>query len=347
MADSKEVIQARLLTNISDEYDKTEGSFFYDVEKPVAIELERAYQNQEGILDKGFVDTAADEYLDRKVSEQGIYRKQATKSTGQVVITGAVGAVINIGDRVASDTVNFIFTENKTIDGTGQATVNIECEYEGSIGNVPAGAIKYFPVTLEGLYTVTNINSINNGFDRENDEELRQRYYDKVRRPAASGNKYDYLYWATQILYVGNAKVFPLWNGPGTVKVVIIDNNMRAASDEIVNIVKDYIENERPIGANVTVISAKEKMINISISLVIDTKNYTLDMVRRTIEYDLTEYFKSISFMKTYVSYASIGNLIYDTPGVIDYSNLLVNNGIVNIPLGEEEIPILGGVTIG
>lgn len=347
MADSKEIIQERLLANISNEYDKSEGSFFYDAEVPVAIELESSYDEQESILDKGFVDTAADEYLDRKVAEQGIYRKLATKATGQITISGSEGSIINIGDTVASDTVTFISTENKVIDNTGYININVECEVAGSIGNVPINAIKNFPITLSGLTSVINNNAFTNGYDEETDEELRQRYYDKVRTPATSGNKYHYINWAKEVNGVGDAKVFPLWNGNGTVKVVIANSNKRAADITLVNNVATHIEDNRPIGATVTVESAVEKSININVTLTVDTKNYTLDLIKASIESNLTKYFKDIAFIKTYVSYASIGNLIYNVPGVIDYSNLLINTATANIPMGDTEIPVLGGVVIG
>lgn len=347
MADSRETIQTRLLASVSDEYDKSEGSFFYDAEMPVAIELEKAYVEQEDILNRGFADTATGAYLDKIVVEQGLTRKQATKAAGQVIITGAVGALIKIGDKVASDNVNYIFLENKTIDATGQSVVNVECEIAGSIGNVPIGAIKYFPVTVEGLHTVTNTNSFTNGYGTETDENLRQRYYGKVRTPATSGNKYHYLNWAKEVTGVGDAKVFPLWNGNGTVKVVIINANKRAADSSLINAVSTHIEDNRPIGATVSVISATEKAININVTLVIDTKNYTVDVVKTAIEANLEEYFRSIAFINNYVSYAYIGNLIFNTNGVIDYSNLVINGGTTNITIADEEIPVLGGVTIG
>ena len=44
----------------------------------------------------------------------------------------------------------FIVNENKEVD------VLVECEVYGTTGNVPIGAIKYFPKTLQGLQTVTN-----------------------------------------------------------------------------------------------------------------------------------------------------------------------------------------------
>lgn len=347
MAETREVIQERMLSNISNEYDKTEGSFFYDVIKPVAIELEALYAKAESILDKGFVDTATGENLDKIVGEQGIYRKPATKATGYVTITGTEGTTVNIGDKVASDTVNFIVTESKIIDSAGQVTVSVECEIAGTIGNVPAGAIKYFPITIPGLISVTNKSALINGYNEETDESLRERYYTKVRTPATSGNKWHYLNWAKEVIGVGDARVFPLWNGNGTVKIVIINSNKRAADSILINNVANYIEDNRPIGANVTVVSATEKPININVTLVIDSKNYVLENIKTDIERNIVEYLKKIAFVSNYVSYAQIGNIILNTEGVIDYSNLLLNNGTANITINNEEVAVLGGVVIG
>ncbi|PKB52312.1 hypothetical protein CRH03_25265 [Clostridium sp. HMb25] len=47
---------------------------------------------------------------------------------------------------------------------------------------------------------------------------------------------------------VGAAKVFPLADGPGTVKVVIADEDRSGASAALINKVKEHIEGLRPIG---------------------------------------------------------------------------------------------------
>ena len=115
MADTKEIILSRILGNISNEYDKSEGSFFYDAEMPVAIELESMSIKADNILNNGFADTATGIYLDKVANEQGVYRKSATKTTGIVTITGVVGALIPIGEMVASDNVNYLFTQDASI----------------------------------------------------------------------------------------------------------------------------------------------------------------------------------------------------------------------------------------
>lgn len=347
MADDKEVIQGRMLSNIPDEYDKTAGSFFYDALKPAAIELAKLDRKAEEILDRGFADTAGGADLERICAERGIYRKPAVKSWGPVTVMGIAGAAITAGEMVASDNLNFVFVEDAVISAGGSVVVDVECEKYGAIGNVPAGAIKYFPKTLEGLQGVTNAAAIANGYDAESDSSLRERYYTKIRTPATSGNKYHYLNWAKEVTGVGDARVFPLHSGPGTVGVMIINANKRAADGALIDAVSAYIEDNRPIGAAVTVFTAEEKEINISVTLVIDVSNYTAEQVKASIEDNLTAYFRDIVFKEPYASYAKIGNIIFDTAGVLDYSGLQVNGGISNVSIGDTEVAVLGGVTLG
>lgn len=335
----------RMLSNINNQYDKSEGSFFYDNLKAVDIELDQADQQASSILKKGFAETAAGEWLDKIVGEQGLNRKPATKATTTVIISGSQGAAINIGDKVASDVVTFAFKESKTIGVSGQESVLVECDFFGTIGNVPVGSIKFFPVTLAGLTAVTNPNAITNGYDGEQDDELRQRYFEKVRTPATSGNKYHYKNWAKEVVGVGDARVFPLWNGAGTVKVVIINQNKRGADAQLVADTFAYIEEQRPIGATVTVESAAEVSINVNVSLMIDVENYSLQQVVATIENNIAEYMKEIAFGEDYVSYAKVGSIILSSEGVMDYSGLTVNGGAANIALQSNEVAVLGVVT--
>ena len=103
---------------------------------------------------------------------------------------------------------------------------------------VPIGAVNRFPVTLPGLVSVTNEEAASGGFDEETDDELRERYFEKVSLPATSGSKYHYVMWAKEVSGVGDAKCLPLWNGNGTVKVVIINADKGAASSELISAVK-------------------------------------------------------------------------------------------------------------
>jgi uncharacterized phage protein gp47/JayE len=354
MSDSRDAILTRLLSNIDNSYDKSEGSFFYDAEKPVAIELESGYTQIEGLLDKRFADTATGKNLDRVVKEAGITRKVTTKSSKSVTITGVAGSSIPKGELVASDLVSFEFIETTIIPSGGIIDVTVLCTSYGTIGNVPVGAIKYFPKTLPGLQTVTNKEAFINGYDEEDDETLRQRYYTKIQTPVTSNNKNAYKNWALSISGVGGAKVKSLWNGNGTVKVIIINSNKRAADSTLVQAVKNYIdpndgdgEGQADIGAKCTVISATELAINVTVTLTIDTDTISSTLAKSKIESAITEYLASIAFSQSYVSYAQVGSIILGITGIKDYSNLKLNNGITNIAIGDEQIAVLGGVTVG
>lgn len=347
MADSVTTIHERMLSAIDDGYDKSKGEAVYDLTMPMAIEASRLDEKSDRMLDQGFAETATGEDLDRKAADMGVDRKSATYASGTVTVTGVAGASVPKGGLVASDTVSFAFISDAVIPASGTIDAPVECTSPGARGNVPAGAIKSFPKTLEGLRTVTNRAAIKNGYDEETDDDLRDRYYIKMRTPATSGNRWHYLGWAKEVTGVGDAKVFPLRDGPGTVGVVIINSNRVGASDDLVARVAAHIEDERPIGADVTVTSAAELPVEIAVTLVIDENKYTMEMVKESVESAMRGYLADIAFQEDYVSYAKIGSLLMACPGVLDYSGLRVNGGAENIPVTEESVAVLGGVTLG
>lgn len=335
----------RMLNNLDKRYDRTKGGFFYDFFASVAIEINNLVTVQKNIQNNYFVDTAEGEYLTRKCAERGVNRKLATASTGHVTVKGVEGAEIVQGEVVASDLINFKFMESKTIPASGSISVLVECEVEGTIGNVPSGSITSFPKTLTGLQSVTNPEAFTNGYDEESDEALRERYYTFVKTPSTSGNKHEYKNWALSVVGTGGAKVIPRWNGRNTVKVIIISANATGADEELIKKVSAYIEDVRPIGADVTVVSATEKQINVSLKIAVDIDNYNAEEVKEEVKKNVEAYIKSLAFNRTYVSYAKVGAVILDTNGVIDYSNLTLNDGEENIQIADNEIAVYGGVT--
>lgn len=341
----QEQILSRLLSKVSDEFDKSVGSFFYDIDMPVSEELADISERVEAVLKNGFASTATGVFLENKVAEQGLVRKPATSSVVNVTVTGMPGSSISAGDKVASDTLVFTVTETATIDESENVTVNAVCDTPGKIGNVPISAINRFPVTLSGLVSVTNTVPATDGFDEESDDELRKRYFEKVSLPATSGSKYHYVMWAKEISGVGDAKCLPLWNGNGTVKVIIINSDKGTASEELISEVTQHIEENRPIGAEVTVESAAPLVIDVSVSVVF-TNAENSEITKKNIADSITAYLQKNAFSSTYISYARIGGCILNSEGVADYSNLLINNGTENVQIKETEVPVLGVVTV-
>ena len=137
-------------------------------------------------------------------------------------------------------------------------------------------------------------------------------------------------------------KVIPLWNGAGTVKVVIVDADNRPADSELISKVKEHIEENRPIGAEVTVVSASPVMINISVSLTADNTSN----IQTTVENVLKDYLSGEAIKKEYISYAKIGSLILSISGVEDYTDLKVNSGTENIKIADGAVPVLESVVL-
>ncbi|WP_447515594.1 baseplate J/gp47 family protein, partial [Clostridioides difficile] len=59
------------------------------------------------------------------------------------------------------------------------------------------------------------------------------------------GNIQNYKDEVNKIQDVGGAKVYPVWDGGGTVKLVIINSNFKVPSSDLVNLVQEEID---PIG---------------------------------------------------------------------------------------------------
>ncbi|MER2039724.1 MAG: baseplate J/gp47 family protein [Solibacillus sp.] len=346
MAETVQEIHARMLRNTGDSFDKSNGSFIFDAEKAGAIEFSRQQKKIEGIQRKQNITNLTGDELTLAVYERtGIRRREATKSKAHVIISGSQGATISIGDYVATDTVNFIVLEEKTIDETGSMIVLVECEFAGRIGNIPPNSINRFPTTLTGLINVYNPEAINNGYDAETDAELLERYFERLQNPGKSGNPAHYKEWAKETVGVGDAKVFPKFNGPLTMQVVIINQDRLPAAAELVNEVYEHIARSMPFGVDeLSILSADSLLINLQVSLSIKEGLVEAAVIEQ-LKNNITElYFKELAFKSDVVSYAKIGSIIIDTEGVLDYQNLLVNGGTANIPIPERSIAVMGGV---
>lgn len=341
-----EMIHQNMLSNTSDNFDKSSGSWTYDVEKSVAIELSKHEIKTDNIIDKINVENLTGDELTRFVFQRtGIKRNLATFANGEVLITITSATSVKVGDLVAADDIFYQFIKAENFTTAGQYYVHVQCVQSGSVGNVPSGAINAFPTTLSNISNVINEAGFDNGYPEETDASLRQRYYDKLQRPGKAGNKYHYREWAQFVSGVGKVKVFPRWNGALTVKVAILDLNNQLAPQPLIDRVFNHIESERPFGADVTVVTGEELVINVSSDFVIKD-GYTFEQVQPMVNEKLASYFRSIAFEEglTYISHAQIGRELLDVEGIEDYSNLLLNGSTGNLAIGDTQVPIVGGV---
>ena len=346
MSNNADAILARILGRIDSEYDTSKGSYFYDAASPVSVEFEAFYADAEASVRKIFAATASGEDLDRVVYDRAhLARKPATKAEGVVVFTGTPGTKIAVGTVVRSSAAEYKTTASATILDDGTASCGVIAVLAGAQGNAAANVITVMAVTQTGVYSVTNTDVVRGGYNEESDEELRERYYDILRNPPTSGNPAHYRQWAMEVTGVGDAKVLPRWNGPGTVKVVIVSSNNESAEEKLVEAVVENIEKNRPVGATVTVESAEEKKIDVSATVLLAGAQ-TASSVQTAMEKALDTYLAAGAFDTPMIRYNRISEILMSIEGVEDYTALTVNGAEANVTVADTEIAVRGTVSI-
>ncbi|ACV64917.1 Baseplate J family protein [Desulfofarcimen acetoxidans DSM 771] len=362
---TEEVILQRMLSNVPADLDTSEGSYIWDSLSPVAIELALAYIQAQEILKRGFIATTYGEYLKLKAAEDGIETRSAVSATGTIEkgnplkIVGTPGANFSVGIAVATPadlatgTVSIEFTTigEVTLDVNGIGYADIKAVVPGKSGNVSVGAISILTKPISGIKSVTNEKPTTGGLDEEDKELLRERILKECQKDEGDGNSADYEIWAKEVAGVGNVLVEPLWQGEGTVRVVILDPDGRDAPKATVDAVQNHLdpgslglgEGKAPIGARVTVVTAEVITINATIPGLTVGAGYTLDQGKTNAEISLSNYFKKINpggIIRTKKAEAEITNAL----GVLDMGDLLLDGKRDNIVLGITQLAALGSV---
>lgn len=338
-----------MLVVVRNDVDKREGSVVHDMLAPPAEEFEMLGFVLEAILENGFIDTAQGEFVDKRAAEMGIYRKQAEFATGALVITGITGTEIEVGTRITAQTSSVLVgietVDYAVIPEAGYIVVNAIATAAGESGNISADA--EFTSEAFRYESITAVRAFEGGIDVEPDDELKGRYLLKVRKPITSGNIYHYELWAREVEGISQARVVPLWDGNGTVKVIVIDSDGRAPLPAKVVETQAHIDAVKPIGATVTVFAIKEVSINVSATLVLDGDLLPAD-VAQAVEDSIADYLSEASET---VRYSQIASALLDTEGVRDYSGLLIGVdagtlGVDNLDIDGDVVAVVGTVTI-
>lgn len=371
---TEENIMNRMLDKVPSDIDKSEGSFIWDAQAPVAFMLSEAALWAQELLRRGFASTAASDNpdfrsaeLDLRAEEHGITRREAVASTGNVIFTGKPGTMVPAGTYVVTpadegsgeSSVEYVTSMALTLSDSGTGTAPIKAVTPGKNGNVPAGVIQLMSTSISGVTSVTNPEPTKSGTDTETDQSLLERFYAKVRSQGTSGNKAQYMQWANEIAGVGGVEVVPLWKGPGTVGLYLLDTDKRAASKDIVDAVQQHIdpsqdgqgEGVAPAGPVITVMPAKEMEINISVKVQRTLEQpSTLDEIRKLIEEGVRTYLQQIAFNRKdpLVRYTRIAAVLLDIPIIVDYTDLTINGNTEqqNIEIGLGQVAVLGTVSV-
>ena len=335
----------RTLERVSSSVDTSEGSFLFDAIAPCVAELYEAYLYIDELEKRVYADTSYDEYLERRCAERGIYRKQATHS----IRKGYFDNAVPIGSRWGKEEVTYIITELMQ-DGA----YLLKCEQSGVIGNRYDG-------NLINIDAVENINSailgevVISGANAEQDDALRSRYFNSFEKEAFGGNIADYKEKVGSIEGVGQVKVYPAWNGGGTVKLRLLDSENNIPSSKLIDKVQtkvDPVQNSgeglgiAPIGHSVTVESANEVSVQLTTHLTF--KGSSWENVSSRVNQVIEDYFNELranwSESDLVVRISQIESRILEIEGIIDIEDTMLNDSTRNLYLSGEDVPVLVGV---
>lgn len=359
LTEDEDSVHERMLSNFQD-VSTLEGDFIYDATRPTAEQIAELKQlGLQNNLRIAFPQTSYGTYLEWLGECKGVFKNQPTKATGVITFTGMQGTIITKGTivtTVATDekqSIEFELLETKTIGENETVDIKAECKESGTIGNVSKGSISVLLGYISGVKSVTNKEDFRGGTDIEDEEHFRERVLVAEQEDKLSGASSDYIRWAKEVDGVGYAYVVSEWAGAGTVKVLILDKNRKAATQELIDKVQEYIyplnisegenrDGKAPIGALVTVVTPDTLLINVKASFIF-SNGFSEETVLNNLKTKIDKYLDKIDLGGT-VSYnaiqAIVGSMMLTDEGIEDFSNLTINDVKENIKLQDQVVGI-------
>lgn len=270
------------------------------------------YAHQSWIVRQIFPDTADSEYLERHANLRGIRRRNPTAAAGTASGSGAVaGAVISDGLQIKQGNLLFVTTESAKVGAGGEYSVAVKAVAAGSASNIKSTAAQWMAAP-NGVASECVI-AAEGGTDAETDASLLERLLERIRRPAAGGNRYDFRNWALDVDGVTSAYVYPLRRGLGTVDIVITSSDSMPTEATIAACQK-YIDDVRPVTAKDVLVMAPQALnINVDASVYMPG----VDDVQTPVARALAEYFAELEPGEDLVV-SQLETIISNMPGVQD-----------------------------
>lgn len=357
---SEEEIQERMMSNLPEGIDDMPGGFPYDFTMPTAIEKAEIMNFIiPRILMIMFPQFAWGDWLDLHGTQCGLKRREATKASGYVNLSGQDGVEIPIGTvfcTPATDTNSSIEFESTelVVVSDGSAKVPISAVQSGPLSNVVAGTVTLALKPITGIDSITNEFAITGGTEEEEDDIFRERIMDANANKGTSyiGNVADYRRWAMEVAGVGSVTVIPTPDGiGGVVKIVVIDSNGQPANEQIIKGVYDHIMSPNdpdsrlaPTGAKIQVIAPTTGAINYSVIIELNGTENIEDIKNEFIS-SVSDYYE-IAKREGVLRYSRISAILSNTAGVEDFKELKINGETKNINIGNEFFPFTGSVDL-
>lgn len=292
-----EEIRASLLRDYQTYYpnaDTSEDSDAYARASSLAACAEGIYAHQKWLIKQFFPDTADTEFLEKHAGLRGLRRRNATYSAGKgATVSGNPDAVIAVGLQIKTEDGRFYeTTESAVIPASGSVIVAVRSLATGAVQNIKTATKGSFMAAPVGVSTDVVLNDVVGATNAESDSSLLERLLNKIRRPAAGGNKYDYKDWALEVDGVEQAYVYPLRRGLGTVDIAITADN-GVPSDDTVRRAQEYIDQERPVTAKESKV-VKPDVTKVNFNIQVKISGVALNDIKTAINNALRDYFNGL-----------------------------------------------------
>ena len=311
-----------------------------------------------------FGDTAERSFLCERAMERGLYPYEATNAIVKASFM-PITLDVPIGTRFSygSESINYVVTSKE-----GNGIYFMTAESPGTAGNMPAGNL--LPIDyVAGLSSAELVEVVVPGEDEEETEAFRKRYLASFDSQAFGGNIADYKEKVNKIQGVGGVKVYPVWNGGGTVRIAFMTSEFQPPTEEFVQKVQEIVDpipydgmgvGTAPIGHYVTVEGATNSAIDIGLNLVFGSGSWDdyKDKIEEAVDayfLELNEKWESTQVAKTdhyantglVIRISQIESRLLDIEGIDDIENTTLNGVMGNLVLGVDELAIRGDVHAG
>lgn len=357
-----QMIQDELLAAVSADMDIRPSSLIYTVCAAAALQFAQLYVNLDYVNDQSYASTADREHLLLIAKEAAMAPKDATATT----VKAKFNIELQLGTRFTAINVpyKFYITTPCELDSDGFYYAQMDCETAGDLPDtefvgpcVPvdvAGDV----IEIDGLTTAEIVSIITPGEDEEDTEAFRKRYFTESQWEHYGGNIADYEVMMSRQMGVGACKVIPVWNGGGTVKLVLVDPEFKPCSQEFIKQVQESVDppglegdgyGKAPIDHAVTVVSADKTVINVGFTLTYDD-GQSWATVETNVKAAIEAYFDKVrrqwkDLDTLIIRIAHIESAILDVPGVVDIKGTTLNSGADNVSVTAYNVPLLGTVT--
>ncbi len=315
---TKDYLLDLALAQVDNELDKRQGAIIYDTLAVVCAKLADTFMEVKQIVDQSYMRTATkDENIEYRAEERGIWRLQATKAErlGTFTYSSGAPAAVPIGALFSTihenkaTVLNYKVVRPYEVDGVEIAgSYVLECQTSGTIGNTYYGEILALS-DMDTLGTATLSTVITPARDREENDSLKQRYYDTFNLEAFGGNVADYRQYMKEFSGVGQTQIYPRTQIDEDIVLSCVDPSNQPISLDYQQTIEQTLDPENyyndgnntsgmglgvvPIGHKVSVTTPQVTDINVELEIILTNTGY-LPTVIENITTNINAYIKQV-----------------------------------------------------